>query len=81
MRCKRLTCIGEHFTPNAAKCAAYARQLFTTGAAKREVPRPKALIDLGKLRKVIWLRFRLRLAGIRQYGFRCGSIGRLEGLD
>jgi hypothetical protein len=64
MRRKRFTCIGKHLTPKATKRAAYTRQLFATRATKREVPRPKAFIDLGKLRKVIWLRLRLRFAGI-----------------
>jgi len=64
---KKRARIGKNFTPKASEFATDTRHLFVTGAAKREVPCPKALIDLGKLRKMIWFwfRFRLRFTGVR----------------
>jgi len=65
MRRKKRARIGKNFTPKATECATDTRHLFAMGAAKREVPCPKALINLGKLREVIWFWFRLRFTGIR----------------
>ena len=64
MKHRQLARVGENFTPKAAECATYARQLFTMSATNREMPCPEALVDLGKLRKVIWFRFGLRFAGV-----------------
>jgi hypothetical protein len=64
MKYVQLARIGKDFTPEAAECATYTRQLFILSATKREMPCPEARIDLGKLRKVIRFGFRLRVAGV-----------------
>ena len=64
MECVQLARVGKDFTPEAAKCATYTRQLFIMSATKREMPCPEARIDLGKLREAIWFRFRLRVASV-----------------
>src|SRR5712672_2265783 len=50
-----LTCISENLTSKATKRATDTRQLFAARVAKCKVPRPEALVDLGKLCKVILL--------------------------
>ena len=64
MKHRQLARVGENFTPKAAECATYTRQLFTMSTTKCEMPCPEALVDLGKLRKAIWFRFGLRFAGV-----------------